>query len=85
MSLQRRRPVAKGNVRALGVVVSAPLLHQVLRLQTRGEDFAVQQVVAQFPVEALDVSALPGTARFDGQGADFQSAQELPHRLRCHL
>lgn len=41
------------------VVVAAPLLDQDLRLPDRIEDLAVEQLVAESSVEALDVAVLP--------------------------
>jgi hypothetical protein len=45
--------------------MSPPALDQHLRLAKRGEDFHIQQLVAQLGIEAFIVSILPRTARLD--------------------
>ena len=47
------------------VVVPPPALDDDLGLAESVEDFAVEQLVAQAGVEALDVPVLPGAASFD--------------------
>jgi hypothetical protein len=54
------------------VVLAAPPLDQHLRLQQRVEDFAVQKLVPQLAVEALDVAVLPRAPRPDKQRADSE-------------
>lgn len=49
-------------VRLLLVVELPPAFDQHLRLGAAPEPFAVEQLVAQFAVEALDEAVLPGTA-----------------------
>ena len=55
-----------------GVVVAAPGFDENLRLLQGVEGLPIEELVAQPRVEALDVSILPGRARFDesGPGAD---------------
>src|SRR5450755_446770 len=74
-SLRCRRPVAQRRVRPLRVVFFAPPLRQNLCLLQRVEDLAVQELIAQLPVETLTVAVLPWTPRFDVQrpGAHFPS------------
>ena len=45
------------------VVVAPPARDDDLGLAESVEDFAVEQLVAQASVEALDVAVLPGAAR----------------------
>ena len=54
------------------VVVPPPTLDDDLGLAQSVEDFAVEQLVAQASVEALDVAVLPGAAPLDvgGLGTD---------------
>ena len=59
-ALRGRWPVAKGAVRAHGVVVAAPLLDEDLGFTQGVEDLAVQQLVPEPGVEALAVAVLPG-------------------------
>ena len=49
------------------VVLLPPELDQDLRLLQRVEDLSVQQLIAQLPVEALDVPVLPRRTRLDEQ------------------
>lgn len=55
-----RRAATQGTVKALCVVVFAPLFNQYLRLPQVVEDFTVQQLVAELRIEAFKVSILPG-------------------------
>ena len=52
-------------MRANGVVVPAPLLDDDLCFLKAVEDFAVEQRLAKFAVEALAVAIFPWTAGFD--------------------
>ena len=52
-------------MRSNGIVMLPPALDQHLRLAKRGEDFHIEQFVAQLGIEALIVSVLPRTARLD--------------------
>jgi hypothetical protein len=51
--------LAKGAMRAFGVVVSAPFFDYYLRFLQRVEYLPVQQFVSQAGVEALNVTVLP--------------------------
>ena len=55
----RRRLVAGRAVRTLIVILCAPLLKDDLRFELAAEEFAVQTLVAQLVMEALDVAVLP--------------------------
>src|ERR1700712_5149984 len=70
--LWRGRHVAEGRVRPDSVVVPPPALDDDLGFLQRVEDFAVEQLVPELGVEALDVAVLPGRARRDvgGLGTD---------------
>jgi len=62
-------------VRALGVVMLAPLLDDELSFLERVEDLPVEQFIAEASIEALDVSVLPGWSWLDigrpgGDGLD---------------
>jgi hypothetical protein len=48
-----------------GVVMNTPPLRQHPDLLQRVEDFTVQEVVPQLPVETLAVAVLPGASRLD--------------------
>ena len=67
------------------VVVLSPLLDDSLCLLQAVEDFTVQQLIAQFPVEGLTVAILPGAAWFDEQGLGSNLGQPVAHDLRRHL
>jgi hypothetical protein len=60
-------------VRPDRVVVAPPALDDDLGLAESLEDFAVEQLIAQASVEALDVAVLPGGAPLDV--VDFIKAQ----------
>ena len=53
---------------AKGVVVATPALDDDLGLLERVEDFAIEELVAELRVEALDVAVLPRAARGDVGG-----------------
>ena len=59
--LGRRRFVAQGFVRPLGVVVTPPL-NDDPGLGERVEDLSIEQLIAKPGVEAFDEAVLPGTA-----------------------
>ena len=61
------------------VVLPLPPLDQDLCFRQRVEDFAVQQFVAQFPVERFDIPVLPWTARLDEQRLHVQGGEPQPH------
>lgn len=48
-----------------GVVMNAPLLDQNPCLVQAVEKFAIQELVSEFPVEALAVTVLPRATWFD--------------------
>src|ERR687898_1466865 len=56
------RPVGQRGVWAKGVIVPTPALDDDLGLLERGEDLAVEQLVPELGVEALDVAVLPRAA-----------------------
>ena len=62
-------------MRADGVVVLAPLLNENLGFFQGIEEFAIEQFITHFAIEAFDIAVLPGAARFNEQGLDRQSAQ----------
>jgi hypothetical protein len=68
-----------------GVVLPAPHPDQYLSLLQRIEDLPCQQFVSHFPIEQFNISIFPGTARFDEQRLDFQSAQPGTHFLGGEL
>ena len=57
-----------------GVVVTTPALDDDLRLAQGVEDLAIEQLVPEAGIEALDVAVLPGAARSDlgGLGSDAE-------------
>src|SRR5262249_51326999 len=70
---------------ALVVVVAPPALDDDLGLAESVEDFAVEQLVAQASVEALDVAVLPGAAPLDVGGLGTDSRDPVLHRLGDEL
>src|SRR6516164_10772057 len=64
--LGRRRFVAPGSVRPLGVVVTPPALDDDPGLGKRVDDLSIEQFIAKPGVEALDEAVLPGTAPLNG-------------------
>jgi hypothetical protein len=56
-------------VRSDGVVVLAPLLNENLGFFQGIEDFAVEQFIPHFAIEAFDVAVLPGAAGFNEKRA----------------
>src|SRR5271168_1787471 len=79
--LWRRWPVAQCRVRPLRVVFHAPPLRQKLCLLQRVKYLAVQELIAQLPVEALAVPVLPRTPRLDVQRSRAHFPQPLPQLL----
>jgi len=69
-----------------GVVMNSPLLDQNPCLVQAVEQFAVQELISEFPVEALTVTVLPRAAGLDirSPGADALPpvAPALGHELR---
>src|ERR1035438_9593122 len=84
-SLGCRRPVAQRRVRPLRVVFHAPPLRQNLCLLQRVEDLAVQELIAQLPVEALTVPVLPRTPGLNVQRPRAYLSQPLPQLLGNEL
>gem|GEM_PF-5580447 len=60
----------------------APPLDQHPRLRHRVEDLAVQELVAQFAVQALHVAVLPRVARLDAERLHTHLSEPLAHRRR---
>ena len=67
------------------VVVAPPALDDDLGLAESVEDFAVEQLVAQASVEALDVAVLPGAASLDVGGLGTDNRDPILHRLGDEL
>jgi hypothetical protein len=82
-----RRPVAERRVWPPCVVFHSPLLDHDLRLLQRVKDFPIQALIPQLPVEALAVTVLPWTARFDVHHSGPHVRQPFPqfpgHELRA--
>src|SRR5215471_10807445 len=66
-------------------VVAPPALHNDLGLAESIEDFAVEQLVAQARVEALDVAVLPGAAPLDVGGLGTDNRDQFLYRLGDEL
>ena len=66
--------------------MSSPALDHNLRLLECVEDFTVEQLIAQFAIEALAIAILPRAARLDlsGSGSDGREplSKGLSHELR---
>ena len=58
--------------------MSSPILDYNLRLLECVEDLAVEQLIAQFAVEALAITILPRTARLDVSGSGPDGREPLP-------
>src|SRR5450755_3764518 len=84
-SFRCRWPIAQRRVRPLRVIFHAPPLRQNLCLLQRVKDLAVQELIAQLPVEALAVPVLPRTPRRDVQRPRAQLSQPLPQFLGNEL
>ena len=61
------------------VVFHPPPLDQYLGLLQGIEDLSVEQLIPELPVEALVVTVLPGTARFNVERLNTNLAQPLPN------
>jgi hypothetical protein len=65
--------------------VAPPALDDDLGLAESVEDFAVEQLVAQASVEALDVAVLPGAAPLDVGGLGTDNRDPFLYRLGDEL
>src|SRR5450631_3798834 len=83
--LRCRRPVAQRRVRPFRVIFHPPPLRQNLCLLQRVEDLAVQELIAQLPVEALTVPVLPRTSGLNVQRPRAYLSQPLPQLLGNEL
>jgi hypothetical protein len=72
-------------MRANRIVVTPPALNDNLRFAHGVEDLAIEQLVAQARVEALDKAVLPRTARRDVSGLRPDSGDPFLHRLGDEL
>jgi hypothetical protein len=75
----------RGRVRPLRVVYHPPFLDHYLRLLQRVENFSVQALIPQFPVETLAVAVLPRTSRFDVQRPGAHFGRPFPQLFCCEL
>ena len=66
-------------MRSDGIVVPSPVLDQHFRLSKCREDFAVQEFVPQFRVQAFAIAILPRTSRFDVKRFDADPAEPFSH------
>ena len=63
-----------------GLIVLSPAdLRQHFCLLQRCEDFSVEEFIPELPVEAFDVTILPGTARFYEKSSDLESREPVPN------
>lgn len=60
------------------IIFPTPFFNQYFRLLEGVKDFAIEQLVPQLAVEALDVAIFPGTARLDVQGPGSPSEYARP-------
>ena len=67
------------------VVVSPPAFDDDLGLAQGVEDLAIEQLITQARIEALDVAVLPGTARCDVGGLCTYRRDPLLHSLGHEL
>ena len=81
----RGRAIAQRTVRPHRVVLPSPSLDQDLGLRQRVEDLAVEQFVAQLPVERFHIPVLPGTPRLDKQRLYRQRREPPPDEDRREL
>ncbi len=72
-------------MRSDGIVVTTPALDDDLGFAQRVEDFAVEQLVAQASIEALDVTVLPRTARLAVSSLGTDSGDPALHCLGDEL
>ena len=77
-----RRSVAKAAVRAHRVVVPPPGLNQYSGFAKAVDNLAVEQLVAQRPIEALVVAILPGRCRDDVKRLHADLSQPFLNRSR---
>jgi hypothetical protein len=61
-------------MRPYRIVFPPPALYQDLGLLQGVENLPVEQLIPQFPIEALVVTVLPRTARFNKERFDSYSA-----------
>lgn len=80
-----RLPELARTARPDRVVLTPPSFNQDFRVPKRVEDLPVEQFVAQFPVERLDITVLPRTARLDEQRLHAYSPQPAAPRLGRRL
>jgi len=78
-------PVADRGMWPHGVVVTAPAFDDDLSLAQRVEDLAVEKLIAQACIEALDEAILPRAAGHDVSGLCTDSADPLLHGLGDEL
>ena len=67
------------------IIIQPPAIHNVPCLGQVQEQLAIEAFIPKLAVEALHVSILPGTARFDEQCPDLGLLEPLPHRLAREL
>jgi hypothetical protein len=67
------------------IEVAPPTFDDDLGLAQRVEDLTIEQFIAQARVEALDVTAFPGTARLDIGGLCADRCDPLLHGLGYEL
>jgi hypothetical protein len=77
--LWSRRSIADGGMRPHGIVVTTPALDDDLRLVERVEDLAVEKLVAQARIEALDEAVLPWAASLDVGGPCAYGSNPVLH------
>ena len=73
--------MTRGTVWANSVVFLMPPLDEDLSLFEGIEDFAIEQFITHFAVEAFDIAVFPRAAWRDEERRDAQPFQPLPHRL----
>jgi len=73
-----RRSVSQRRVWSYLVVMLSPDFNHDLRLLKCVEDFTVQQIIAQFPVEAFAVAILLRTSGLDVRGFGSDSGDPFP-------
>ncbi len=56
------------------IVVPRPTLDEHLGFQQRIEPFAVEELIAELTIEALDGAIFPGAAQLDEQGLDLDAS-----------
>ena len=65
-------------MRPYGVVVASPGFDDDLGLLQCVEDFAVEQLIAQFAIEAFVIAVLPRASRFDVRGLGTNRGDPFP-------